>query len=172
MAAYNRPVGIAAGFRYAKSRSTMPLWQKGLRMAVGKMPKFIDPTTHAVIDYAVAGSFLLMGILFWKRNKRAAVGSLFCGGAAIANIMLTDYPGGVRKVISYKAHGRIDTGLAGFTAAMPRLMSFDDEPEARFFEIEALSKTAIVGLTDFEYYERPLPGHRHKEEASALDVTV
>jgi len=133
----------------------MPLWQKGFRMAVGKMPKVINPTTHAVLDYAVAGSFLLMGILVWKRNKPAAIGSLICGGAAAANIMLTDYPGGMNKVISYKAHGRIDAGLAGITAAMPRIMSFDDEPEARFFEFEALSATAIVGLTDFDRYQHP-----------------
>ncbi len=147
----------------------MPLWQTGLRMAVGKMPKLINPTAHAVIDYAVAGSFLLMGILFWKRNKRAAVGSLFCGGAAVANILFTDYPGGVYKVISYKSHGRIDTGLAGITAAMPRLMSFDSEPEAKFFEAEALSKTAIVGLTDFEYYEHPSHASPGNKAEPALD---
>ena len=135
----------------------MALWQKGLRMAVGKMPKLIDPTTHAVLDYAVAGSFLLMGILFWKRNKRAAVSSLFCGGAAAANIWLTDYPGGSQKLISYKAHGHIDTGIAGMTAGMPRLLRFEDEPEARFFEVEALANTVIVGLTDFDYYEQPAP---------------
>ena len=135
----------------------MALWQKGLRMAVGKMPKVIDPRTHAVLDYAVAGSFLLMGILFWKRNKRAAVSSLFCGGAAAANIWLTDYPGGAHTLISYKTHGHIDTGIAGMTAAMPRLLRFEEESEARFFEVEALAETAIVGLTDFDYYERPSP---------------
>ena len=91
----------------------MALWQKSFRMAAGKMPKVIDPTTHALLDYAVAGSFLLMGVLFWKRSKRAAIGSLFCCGATAANIMLTDYPGGTRKVVSYKSHGRIDAGLAG-----------------------------------------------------------
>src|SRR5271165_2216977 len=135
----------------------MALWQKGLRAAVGKMPKVIDPTTHAVLDCAVAGSFLLMGILFWKRNKRAAVSSLFCGGAAAANIWLTDYPGGGRKLISYKAHGHFDTGIAGMTAGMPRLLRFEDEPEASFFEIEALAQTAIVGLTDFDSYQPPSP---------------
>lgn len=133
----------------------MALWQKGVRMALGKMPKVIDPATHALLDYGVAGSFLLMGALLWKRNKHAAIGALFCGGAAAANIMLTDYPGGVHKAISYKVHGRIDAGLAGIAAAMPRLMSFHDQPEARLFEIGALSATAIVGLTDFDYYERP-----------------
>src|SRR5271165_4103785 len=135
----------------------MALWKKGLRIAISKMPKVIDPTTHAVLDYAIAGSFLLMGILFWKRNKCAAVSSLLCGGASAANIWLTDYPGGGRKVISYKAHGHIDTGIAGMTAGMPRVLRFEDEPQARFFEVEALAQTAIVGLTDFDYYEQPSP---------------
>jgi len=152
----------------------MALWQKSFRMAVGKMPKVIDPTTHAVLDYAVAGSFLLMGVLFWKRSKRAAIGSLFCGGAAAANIMLTDYPGGARKVISYKSHGRIDAGLAGITAAVPRLMRFGDEREARFFEIEALANAAIVGLTDFDYYERRSPRRLRgrQDERTPRDVSA
>ncbi len=153
----------------------MALWQKGVRMAVSKMPKVIDPTTHAVLDYAVAGSFLLMGILFWKRNKRAAVSSLFCGGAAAANIWLTDYPGGSRKVISYKAHGHIDTGIAGMTAGMPRLLRFEDEPEAEFFEVEALANTAIVGLTDFDYYEQPSRRRLRRpedDEDSALNAAA
>jgi len=149
----------------------MALWQKGVRMAAGKLPKVIDPATHSVLDYAVAGSFLLMGILFWKRNKRAAFGSFFCGGAAAANILLTDYPGGSQKLIGYKAHGHIETGIAGMTAAMPRLLRFEDEPEARFFELEALAKTVIVGLTDFDYYEPESPeGLRAGEEQDeALD---
>jgi len=127
-----------------------------------------------VLDYAVAGSFLLMGVLFWKRSKRAAIGSLVCGGAAAANIMLTNYPGGTRKVISYKSHGRIDAGLAGLTAAVPRIMRFDDEREARFFEIEALANTAIAGLTDFDHYERPSPRRLRgrTDERAPLDVSA
>ena len=146
----------------------MSRWHKGFRMAVDRLPKVIDPTTHAVLDYAVAGSFLLMGVLFWKRSKRAAIGSLFCGGAAAANIMLTDYPGGTHPIISFQTHGRIDRGLSGITAAVPRLMRFEDEREARFFEVEALANTAIAGLTDFDYYERPSPRRlrRREEEVS------
>lgn len=153
----------------------MPLLRKGLRMAVSKMPKMIDPKTHAFLDYVVAGSFVIMGIRFWKRSKRAAIGSLLCGGAAAANIALTDYPGGTRKILSYKAHGQVDAALVGVTAAVPRLLRFEDEPEARFFEVEALAKTAIVGLTDFEYYERPLPRSlplRKKTEGSPTEVTA
>ena len=131
----------------------MPLMQIGLQMAAGKLPKVIKPRPHAIIDYAVAGSFMLMGALWWRRNRRAAVSSLICGGATAVNSLLTDYPGGMFGVISYRNHGRIDTGIAGLTAAMPRFMNFRDEPEARFFDIRALGQTAITGLTDFDYYE-------------------
>jgi hypothetical protein len=133
----------------------MPLMQVGLQMAAGKLPKVIKPRPHATIDYAVAGSFLLMDALWWRRNRRAAIGSLICGGASAANTLLTDYPGGMFGLISYKNHGRIEAGLAALTAGMPRLMNFTDEPEAKFFEIRALGQTAITGLTDFNYRKRP-----------------
>jgi len=150
-------------------KSYMSVWRKGLRMAVGTMPKVIDPTTHAVLDYVVAGSFLVMGIMFWKRSKRASIGSLLCGGATAANIMLTDYSGTSGKLISYKMHGRVDAGLAGMTATMPGLLRFGDEPESRFFEVNALAETAIVGLTDFDYYEGSSHANLRRGEPEDLE---
>ncbi len=134
----------------------MARMQVGLQMAAGKLPKVIKPRPHAIIDYAVAGSFMLMGALWWRRNRRAAVGCLICGGATAVNTLLTDYPGGMFRVISYRNHGRIDAGIAGLTAAMPRFMNFRNKPESKFFEVRALGQTAITGLTDFDYYKRPV----------------
>lgn len=131
----------------------MPLLEQGAKFAARKMPKVINPTTHAVLDYVVAGSFLIKAALLWKRNRRAAAASLMCGGATLANAMVTDYPGGVWRKISYRAHGRNDSALAGFTAAAPGLLGFKDDDEAGFFRAEALTETVILGLTDFEYYE-------------------
>ncbi len=131
----------------------MVLWQQGLKFATRKMPKVIDPTTHAVLDYAVAGTLLLIGARLWKRNRRAAVGSLISGAATLANAMVTDYPGGVFKKIEYKAHGRYDAAIAGFTASAPRLLRFSGEAEARYLDIVALTETAVIGLTDFHCYE-------------------
>src|SRR5271167_1036388 len=54
----------------------MPVLQKSVQMVAGRLPKIIGPNTHALLDYAVAGSFLLMGAIFWRRNKRAALSSL------------------------------------------------------------------------------------------------
>ena len=88
----------------------MPLWPLGLQIVTGRMPKTVKPSTHVVLDCAIAGSFLLMAARFWQRNRRAAIASLICGGASAANMLLTDYPAGALDVISYRTHGRIDGG--------------------------------------------------------------
>jgi hypothetical protein len=128
----------------------MALMEKGVALAAGRLPKTISPRVHAALDYAVAGSFVLMGALFWRRNRRAAVGALFCGGATAAVSLLTDYPGGVKKVIPYSIHGKIDSGLVALTAAIPRVMNIEDERDAKFFSRQALAKTAITAMTDFQ----------------------
>ncbi len=131
----------------------MPFWQQGTRALARRMPKIMSPATHAVADYAVAGIFLLAAGWFWKRNRRAAVGSLVCGGAKLANALITDYPGGAAPVLSYRTHGRADAVIAGITASTPQLMGFSDEPEARLFSAQALAETLITGMTDYGCYE-------------------
>jgi hypothetical protein len=128
----------------------MALTDMAARAVADKLPKVIDPRTHAFIDYAVAGTFFILGAVFWRRNKRAAIGAMLCGGATAATSMLTDYPGGVKKVISFETHGRIDMGLTGLTATMPNFLAFTDEDEAKYFRGMALAETVVAGLTDFE----------------------
>jgi hypothetical protein len=127
----------------------MPLIQKGVQAVADRMPKVISPKTHAIIDYATAGSFLLTGALLWKRNKRAALGAMLCGAMEAGTAMLTDYPGGVKPVISFQTHGRIDAGFAGFVATLPNVMMFGGEPEAMFFRGQGVALAAVTGLTDF-----------------------
>lgn len=118
-------------------------------MIVDRMPKVIGPKTHAIIDYAMAATFFTAGALFWRRHKRAAISSFLCGAAATANSLLTDYPGGVWKVMSFDTHGKIDAGLAGLTATMPSSMFFRDDGESRFFLASGIAETAVTALTDF-----------------------
>lgn len=128
----------------------MSLTRKGVALFGKRLPKVIGPRTHAVIDYAVAGAFFSIGILFWSRNKRAAIGALICGTVTALNSVVTDYPGGIWKEMSYQNHGRVDAGLAGLTAAMPNMLDFSDDAEARFFEFQATAETVVTVLTDFE----------------------
>lgn len=127
----------------------MALMQKGVQVLTERMPKVISPKTHAIIDYATAGSFFLAGALLWRRNRRAAIGAFLCGAAEAGTAMVTDYPGGVTKAISFQTHGRIDAGMAGLVASIPTFMAFGDEPEAMFFRGEGVAMAAVTGLTDF-----------------------
>lgn len=127
----------------------MPLLAQLTRWSTNKMPKVINPTAHAIIDYATAATFFAMAAFFWRRNKRAAISSLVCGSAETITALLTDYPGGVVREISFETHGKIDFGLAGLVANMPAMMRFSDEPESRFFTLQGMTLGAVTGLTDF-----------------------
>jgi len=127
----------------------MPLAQKGIAAFSDQMPKVIPPTAHAIADYAIAGGFVFMAALFWKRNRRAAVGSLICAGGQAANALLTDSAGGVTDVVSYRTHAKIDVGLAAVAGAMPNFLEFSSTPESKFFQIMGLAITAVGSLTAF-----------------------
>ncbi|MGE5114768.1 MAG: hypothetical protein ACM3JB_28230 [Acidobacteriaceae bacterium] len=127
----------------------MPLAQSAVSMIVDRMPKMIAPKTHAVIDYAVAATFFTAGALFWRRHRRAALGSFLCGAAATANSLLTDYPGGVWPAMDFDTHGKIDAGLAAITSSIPSAMFFRKDRQASFFLATAIAETAVTALTDF-----------------------
>jgi hypothetical protein len=133
----------------------MSLLHKGVQVAANRLPKVISPKTHAIIDYATAGSFILAGVLLMrKKHKKAAIGALVCGIAEATTAMLTDYPGGVAKLISFPTHGKIDYGKGGLIMAMPNLLGFDDKSPAVFFRMQSLAITAVTGMTDFETVSR------------------
>jgi len=133
----------------------MPVMQSAIKMATDRMPKVISPTAHAVIDYAAAASFIGMGIFLWKRNQRAAMASLICGAAEAANSLLTDYPGGVWKMMNFRVHGGVDIGMATLVSSMPGMLRFEDANAARFFTLQGLNIAAVTGLTDFEGTGKP-----------------
>ena len=126
--------------------------EAGVRAVSKRLPKVISPKTHAIIDYAVAGSFFLMGGLMWGRSKRAAIASLACGAAETTVAMLTDYRGGVANVISFETHGKIDAATSGMVAMLPMLLAFGDRKEAMFFRAQGMGIAATTGMTDFETY--------------------
>jgi len=126
------------------------LMQKGVSMVVDRMPKVIGPKPHAIIDHLMSVTFITMGVLFWRRDrKRAAISSFICGAATAMNATFTNYPGGIWKVMDFETHGKIDAGLAGMTTALPNLMYFSDDAEARFFHAQGIAETTVTALTDF-----------------------
>ena len=127
----------------------MPLLEKGVRLVTDRMPKVISPKVHAIIDYAFAGSFFLMGALAWKKSKKVAISSFVIAGAETGLAMSTDYPGGVFRAISFPTHGKIDAGFSGLIGSMPNVMGFDDAASSWFFRSQGMALAAVTGLTDF-----------------------
>lgn len=127
----------------------MPILDQAAKWTTNKLPKVINPTAHAVIDYAMAATFFGMAAFFWRRNKRAAISSLVCGATETITSLYTNYPGGVVDEISFETHGTIDFGLASMVASLPDMLRFSGEPESRFFRMQGLALATVTGLTDF-----------------------
>jgi|SRR5581483_7588098 len=112
-----------------------------------RMPKALSPKGHAIADYITVGAFFVGAALFWRRNKHAALSALICGGAELALNLLTDYPGGVTRAISFPTHLKLDLGLAAMTASMPEFMTFEDDRQKWFFLLQSGQIAAVTELT-------------------------
>lgn len=120
-----------------------------LTSVTDNVPKVIDPGMHAILDYATAGAFMAMGFGLLKKNRRAANLAFVNGMAVLGLSLMTDYPGGVFRTISFKTHGMIDMMQAGMTAFGPALLGFAREPEAQMFHAQAAVEAAVVAATDW-----------------------
>jgi hypothetical protein len=127
----------------------MAILTSAVDAATRRLPKVITPKGHAIIDYITIGTFFVASAFFWRKNKRAALGSLLCGSAELAVNLLTDYPGGIFPVFSFPMHGKVDVGLAAMAATMPEFMAFPDQAEKRLFLGQAGIITVVANLTDF-----------------------
>jgi hypothetical protein len=127
----------------------MPLATKVTEMATKALPKVINPTVHAIIDYSTAAGFFAAGALLWRKNKRAALAAILCGDAIAMLTFLTDAPGGVWKKISFETHGKIDPGLAALTASAPNFLGFTDEKESKLFQVMGMGLAAVGSMTDY-----------------------
>jgi hypothetical protein len=125
----------------------MPLLNTVAKLAAKPFPNAISPRAHAIIDYITVGGFFMSAAWFWGQNKRAAIAALISGGAELAVSLLTDYPGGVMRIINLRTHRDIDFGLGAMTATMPEFLAFKDDDERKFFLAQGALITAISQLT-------------------------
>ena len=138
----------------------MPILNRTIQMATQPLPKMISPKAHALFDFLVAGSFFLLAPFLWRRSKRAAIAALLSGSAELAVSLLTNYPGGAKRVIHPRTHRDIDYGLAAMIATMPEFLAFEDDNERKLFLTQSALITAVNGLTDFP--DRPYRAGRRR----------
>jgi cephalosporin-C deacetylase-like acetyl esterase len=118
-------------------------------MVAKPFPPIISPRNRSVFDHINVGVLLMSGVWFWRRNKRAALGALVGGGAALALNLLTSYPGGAKKVIPFRSRREIDLGLAGMISTMPEFFAFKDDQEKKLFIAEGILMAVVTELTQF-----------------------
>ena len=132
---------------------TIPAIDKGLNTNLealeAKVPKVISPTAHGIIDYAHATFFLGLGALCLSRNKRAAAAAFTTGGFILVQSLLTDYRLGVKPVISFETHGKMDSVFAASSWIIPRIFGFAGTGAAKVFETNSVAEGSVVAMTDW-----------------------
>ena len=133
----------------------------------GEHTRPITPGTHAALDYLTVGGFLLLG---WKlrHHRRAAALAWTNAGMVLAASLMTDYPGGISRTLTFEQHGQLDVAQAALCATGPALLGFSDAPEAGAFYAQAALETAIVSATDF----RAVSSHREHAPAAGVPRTT
>lgn len=125
----------------------MPLLNSLAKVIAKPIPRVVSPKAHAIVDYATVGLFLGTTARFWKRNRRAALASLMCGSAELAIMLLTDYPGGIKRHISFQTHREMDYGLAAMCATIPESLALEGAAETKFFRNQGALITLLGELT-------------------------
>ena len=110
----------------------------------------IPAAQHSVLDYAVAGTFFAMGAVYMKSHRRAATLAFVNGAIVLGMSMLTDYPGGLHRKLSFRSHRSGDVIQAALAGLGPMLLGFGSDPQAKFFYGQAASGAAVICATDWD----------------------
>jgi hypothetical protein len=113
------------------------------------MPAVISPAQHAVLDYGVAATFFGMGAALWGRHRPASTLAFLNGAMVLGMSLLTNYPGGVYRTLSFKTHRTGDIVQAALAGFGPALFGFSGDPEAKYFYGQALSEAGVIAATDW-----------------------
>ena len=113
------------------------------------VPGLISPGQHAVLDYSVAAMFIGIAALF-HHHRPAATLALINGAMVLGMSMLTSYPGGVYRRLSFKTHRTGDIAQAALAGLGPLLFGFGADREATYFYAQALSEAGVIATTDWD----------------------
>jgi hypothetical protein len=114
-----------------------------------RIPKVISPAQHAVLDYTVAATFVAFGLSVRSRHRPAAALAFVNGAMIVGMSMLTDYPGGIFRTLSFRAHRTGDIAQAALAGLGPLLFGFANDPEAKYFYGQAASEAGVIAATDW-----------------------
>ena len=112
--------------------------------------RVISPAQHAILDYGVAATFLAFGFSVLSRHRAAAALAFVNGTMVLGMSLLTDYPGGVFRTLSFRSHRTGDIAQAALAGLGPILFGFGNDPEAKYFYGQAVSEAGVIAATDWD----------------------
>jgi hypothetical protein len=112
--------------------------------------RIISPAQHAVLDYGVAATFFAFGFSVLSRHRPAAALAFANGAMVVGMSLLTDYPGGLFRTLSFRGHRTADIAQAAFAGLGPILLGFANDPEAKYFYGQAVSEAGVIAATDWD----------------------
>ena len=101
--------------------------------------KIIDSRTHGIIDYCHAAFFLGMSIVV-RKNKAAALTALGTGAFVLVQSLLTDYPLGFKRDLTFETHGKMDAAFGSLSWALPRIFGFQHTKAAKSLRDQLLRR--------------------------------
>ena len=116
----------------------------------GDVPKVISPAMHGMLDYSVAATFFALGMRFASTHRRASTLAYVNGAMVLGLALMTNYPAGVFKKISFKTHRTADIMQAALAGIGPVAMGFANDPEASYFYGQAVSEVGVIAATDWD----------------------
>jgi hypothetical protein len=114
------------------------------------LARVISPAQHAVLDYGVAATFFAFGFSVLSRHRAAATLAFVNGAMIVGLSLLTDYPGGVFRTLSFRGHRTGDIAQAALAGLGPILFGFGNDPEAKYFYGQAASEAGVIATTDWD----------------------
>ena len=103
-----------------------------------------------MLDYGVAATFFSLGARMLAHHRPAATLAFINGAMVLGMSLMTDYPGGVWRRISFPMHGAMDLVQAAVAGLGPVVMGFANDPEAMPFYGQAVSELGVVAATDWK----------------------
>lgn len=119
--------------------------------------KVISPRVHGYLDYLAVIVLLLAPSLF-DFSENAAMASYIAAGGQFLYSIITDYPLGLFKAISFRTHAGIELAVSLLLIAAPWIAAFADDGNARnFFLVSGIGLFAVWLMTDYAAAD-----HRHR----------
>lgn len=117
--------------------------------------RFLPAWFHAIADYAVALTLIVVAVSVGGSAKAVAAG-VVVGAVVLAVSMLTRYPLGVVKVLPFKLHSAGDYLAAALLVAAPFALSFthSDAGLSVFYIVAGVAVLAVSLITNYQYSAR------------------